>query len=302
MEFVSYDNQKIWYTIWEAEAPRACIQVMTGLAEMADYYEEFASVMNKAGYTVALHEFRGHGRSTSEYGAGNLFRNYALDGAQLCEMIRSTHPGLPVILFGHSLGTTVSQMAIYEKMETWDGVMYTGPSHSNFPKERRDKLLDEVDACIRRDGPDAENLMIYREVFIPLNAPFADEKSSFSFITTDQKKWDWIASLPYTSPAYSNRFFHDFIILQADYAVSETLENTQPALIDTPILFMTGSEDVTAANGKYGDIQAALLKKVGCKDVTSVVYPGLRHSLLQEVEAGRKQVFDDITEWMKKRF
>lgn len=66
MEFVSYDNQKIWYTIWEAEAPRACIQVMTGLAEMADYYEEFASVMNKAGYTVALHEFRGHGRSTSE--------------------------------------------------------------------------------------------------------------------------------------------------------------------------------------------------------------------------------------------
>ena len=152
MEFMSYDNKKIWYTVWEAEAPRACIQVMTGLAEMADYYEEFAAVMNKAGYTVALHEFRGHGRSTDEYGEGNLFRNYARDGAQLCDMIRRTHPGLPVVLFGHSLGTTVSQIAIYEKMARWDGVMYTGPSHSTFHIGRRDELLDEVDQCISKYG------------------------------------------------------------------------------------------------------------------------------------------------------
>ena len=158
MEFISYDNKKIWYTVWEAEAPRACIQIMTGLAEMADYYEEFAAVMNKAGYTVALHEFRGHGRSTDEYGEGNLFRNYARDGAQLCDMIRRTHPGLPVVLFGHSLGTTVSQIAIYEKMARWDGVMYTGPSHSTFHIGRRDELLDEVDQCISKYGPEAESL------------------------------------------------------------------------------------------------------------------------------------------------
>jgi alpha-beta hydrolase superfamily lysophospholipase len=65
---------------------------------------------------------------------------------------------------------------------------------------------------------------------------------------------------------------------------------------------MTGSDDVTASNGKYGDIQAVLLKKAGCKDVTSIVYPGLRHSLLQEVESGRKKVLKNITEWMAQRF
>ena len=193
-------------------------------------------------------------------------------GAQLCDMIRRTHPGLPVVLFGHSLGTTVSQIAIYEKMARWDGVMYTGPSHSTFHIGRRDELLDEVDQCISKYGPEAESLLIYREVFIPLNAPFPDEKSPFSFI------------------------------LQADISVVETLENTKPPLIDTPVLLMTGSDDVTASNGKYGDIQAVLLKKAGCKDVTSIVYPGLRHSLLQEVESGRKKVLKNITEWMAQRF
>ena len=96
--------------------------------------------------------------------------------------------------------------------------------------------------------------------------------------------------------------FHDFIILQADISVTETLENTQPPLIDLPVLFMTGADDVTASNGKYGDIQAALLKKAGCKDVTSIVYPGLRHSLLQEAEPGRRKVLEDIISWMGKRF
>ena len=84
--------------------------------------------------------------------------------------------------------------------------------------------------------------------------------------------------------------------------MTETLENTQPPLIDLPVLFMTGADDVTASNGKYGDIQSALLKKAGCKDVTSIVYPGLRHSLLQEAEPGRRKVLEDIISWMGKRF
>ncbi len=55
MEFTSFDGEKIWYKVWEAGSPRAVIQIMTGLAEVADYYEIFAPEMVKAGYTVALH-------------------------------------------------------------------------------------------------------------------------------------------------------------------------------------------------------------------------------------------------------
>ena len=105
MDFTSHDGEKIWYKIWRADAPRAVIQIMTGLAETADYYEEMAKYLNQAGYSVALHEYRQHGRTRAGYGDGNLFRNYARDGAQLCSMLRASRPGLPVVLFAHSLGT-----------------------------------------------------------------------------------------------------------------------------------------------------------------------------------------------------
>ena len=87
--------------------------------------------------------------------------------------------------------------------------------------------------------------------------------------------------------------------MQADLAVSETLENTQPPLTDIPVLFLTGSDDVTAANGTYGDTQAQLLRDAGCRDVTSIVYPGLRHSLLQETERGK--ITADILDWLSHR-
>ena len=278
MEFTSFDGEKIWYKVWEAQSPRAVIQIMTGLAEVADYYEIFAPEMVKAGYTVALHEYRKHGRTRAEYGKGNLFRNYARDGAALCAILRRSFPELPVVLFAHSLGTTVSQIAIFEKMTHWDGIIYTGPSHAVIAPERMEELLAITDRDILLHG----------------------ENSSLGFITSDAERRKWLADLPYESPSYTNRFFRDFVVMQADLAVNETLENTKPPLTDTPVLFLTGGDDVTAANGTYGDTQAQLLRDAGYRDVTSIIYPGLRHSLLQETEYAK--VIDDIKAWMANRY
>ena len=142
--------------------------------------------------------------------------------------------------------------------------------------------------------------MIFPLVFGRLNAPFASDRSSLGFITSDAERRRWLADLPYESPSYTNRFFRDFVVMQADLAVKETLENTRPPLTDTPVLFLTGGNDVTAENGTYGDTQTQLLLKAGCKDVTSIVYPGLRHSLLQETEYAK--VIDDIKAWMANRY
>ena len=120
-------------------------------------------------------------------------------------------------------------------MTQWDGIIYTGPSHAVIAPERMEELLAVTDRDILLHGADSVNVMIFPLVFGRLNAPFASDRSSLGFITSDAERRRWLSELPYESPSYTNRFFRDFVIMQADLAVHETLENTRPPLVDTPV-------------------------------------------------------------------
>lgn len=278
-EFRTYDGETLNYKAWKAESPRAVIQVLTGLAEVAEYYEDFSALAVQAGFSVYLLEYRRHGLNRSSYGEGNLFINYAKDAALFLKMIRREVPGLKVFVMSHSLGTMVTQMAFSYTDADWDGVIFMGLSHNALTEEKRRRQLSLAQAAIEKNGPDALNEDIYEEVFNHLNDRFASEGSPFSFITSDRNRWEWIASLPYTSPGYSNRFFREFV---EAWSLLETHGLETCADHSLPVLILNGSEDVTAENGTYGDTKLDMLEKAGFEDVESAVYEGLRHSLLQE--------------------
>lgn len=291
-EFRTYDGETLYYKAWKAEKPRAVFQILTGLAEVAEYYEDFAGAAVRSGFSVYLLEYRRHGRNRSSYGEGNLFINYARDNAFFLKMIRIQEPGLKVFVMSHSLGTMVTQMAFSHTNADWDGVILMGLSHNAYTEEKRKRQLALAEAAIEKYGPDAMNEDIYEEVFNHLNDRFAGENSPFSFITSDRDKWEWIASLPYTSPGYSNRFFKEFV---EAWSLLETcgLETYQDHSL--PVLILNGSEDVTAENGSYGDTKLDMLEEAGFEDVESAVYEGLRHSILQETLGDI--VAEDILTW-----
>ena len=356
------EGEQVYYETWPAEAPRAVIQILTGLGEMAWYYEEFAEEANRRGYSVWLHEYRKHGRSEAGYGPfsdereddreagcgeaaesrrkavygkGNIFLTFAADAAQLLEMIRRENPGKKVFLVCHSLGTGIGQFAVAKEGAHWDGIVMTGPSHRVIEPERFARLLEQAEKAIREEGPDTPSSEIYPEVFDGQNDEFAQENSPFSFITSDREKWEFIASLPFTSPDYSNRFYRDFLLMQgvmldelaleaqvsgvssdasqaaqseeippagsqtADLkAVSDTSQALRPD-VRVPVLLLTGEQDVTSEHGRYAAVKAARLRAAGFPDVTAKSYPGLRHSILQETRRG--EVVDDILRWIGER-
>lgn len=279
--------------------PRAVVQILTGLAEMAWYYRDFADEAVKAGYTVYLHEYRLHGRTEAGYDekSDNLFRTFAQDAGRMRQIIGRENPGVPVILMGHSLGTAVGQIAISSKYGTWDGFVLTGPSNLIFPPEKEARMRSIFEAAIGRDGLDAPSREIYAELFDGNNEPFAEEHSPFSFITSDPEKWKWIASVPFTSPAYSNRFFRDMVNLWTEVLPENLLENND--FQDLPVLILSGGEDVSSQMGKWAAEKASLLEDEGYEDVSYKIYPGTRHSILQDVK--RDEVTSDILNWIGER-
>lgn len=295
--FTSYDGGRIYYEEAPADEPRALVQILTGLGEMALYYTDFIRALNGAGYSVFLHEHRGHGRTKAPYGEGNLFFGFAKDAAVMNRILREENPGLPIIQFGHSLGTNVGQYALNHTDGHWDGVVYTGPSHGFFTKEDVIRKSLIARAALEREGPDAPSGEIYAEIFDRNNLPFAGDDSPLAFITTDKERRAFIASLPYTSPPYSNRFFLEFVefswLLETD-----ALEWYRDR--DLPVLFLVGQGDVTCEQGQSGKRRARLMRETGFTDVSDKIYPGARHSLLQET--CRDEVTKDILSWLRERF
>jgi alpha-beta hydrolase superfamily lysophospholipase len=64
------------------------------------------------------------------------------------------------------------------------------------------------------------------------------------------------------------------------------------------ILIVAGEEDPVGANGKGPRSLRDMYLKLGVKDVSLILYPHMRHEILNEVE--REKVYQDILNFLNK--
>src|SRR5690606_974608 len=93
---------------------RAVVQINHGLAEHAVRYERFADFLAERGFHSYAHDHRGHGFTTAPDAPPGLFGTphgldkVLADVAAIHDLIRAEHPGLPVVVFGHSMGGLIA--------------------------------------------------------------------------------------------------------------------------------------------------------------------------------------------------
>ena len=94
------------------EAPKGILQIHHGMAEYKERYLPFMKYFAEAGYVVAIHDCRGHGKSVRTkkdlgymYGAG--MDALIEDTAEVTRMLKEEWQGVPLILLGHSMGSMV---------------------------------------------------------------------------------------------------------------------------------------------------------------------------------------------------
>ena len=97
--------------------PRAAVQIAHGAAEHAGRYERLARVLTGAGYAVYANDHRGHGRtagSPERFGIAGPdgWSCLVADAELLTERIARAHPGRPIALIGHSMGSLVAQAVL----------------------------------------------------------------------------------------------------------------------------------------------------------------------------------------------
>jgi len=127
------DGVSLFVYRWLPEAsPKAIVQIAHGLAEHAERYARAAEELSRAGYAVYANDHRGHGRTARTPAELGLFAER--DGWTKCiedlcvlnRRIASEHPGLPIVLLGHSLGSFMTQYFISEHGETLAAAVLSG--------------------------------------------------------------------------------------------------------------------------------------------------------------------------------
>ncbi|MBE0669304.1 MAG: alpha/beta hydrolase [Anaerolineales bacterium] len=100
------DGLDIFAQAWEPSAivPKAIVCLVHGLGEHSSRYTHVAEALGKEGFILFTYDLRGHGRSAGLRGHISSIEDFMQDIDVMFEQARLRYPGLPLFLYGHSLG------------------------------------------------------------------------------------------------------------------------------------------------------------------------------------------------------
>jgi alpha-beta hydrolase superfamily lysophospholipase len=280
--------------------PRAVVQIAHGASEHAGRYERLARELTGAGYGVYANDHRGHGRT-----AGSLERfgiashdnwNRLVDDARLLtERIADAHPGRPIVLLGHSMGSLVAQACLQRGAKGLTAAVLSG-TLSSLPSGAED-LGPRVEEAIAREGRDAPS-QDFAMLFVGFNDAFVASPppggpTGFEWLSRDQVEVQKYVDDPWCGLPLSNGFVADNV-RGLDEIWAPGSDERLPRHI--PVLFIAGDQDPVGEFGQGVRRLAERYRRVGIR-VTERLYPGARHEMFNETN--RDQVHRDLLDWLE---
>jgi acylglycerol lipase len=102
------DGLRILTRHWAATSPRAAILFVHGLAEHSGRYEHVGEQFAAAGFEGFGWDHRGFGSSAGERAWIDSWTQFHDDVEDRLSAVRAAVPGLPVVLYGHSMGGLIA--------------------------------------------------------------------------------------------------------------------------------------------------------------------------------------------------
>jgi alpha-beta hydrolase superfamily lysophospholipase len=278
--YTSSDGAQITAYRWDPEGePTAVIQLTHGMGEHARRYEYVARALNDAGFAVYAQDHRGHGASADPDALGDLGQGSwtALvdDIGLLSAQIRAEHPGLPLILVGHSMGSFAVQQYLLDHGADVDGVVLTGTA-----------AIDVLEPALDLNQP--LDLAMF-------NAPFQPARTDFDWLSRDETIVDAYIADPYCGfgidPESAKLMF-----LGARRVADPAQVAAMPS--DLPVYIAAG--EVDPVNGGLA-LLTPLTDRYAAADLTDVtvrIYPGARHEILNETN--RDDVIGEVVDWINR--
>ena len=277
-----------------AGPPRAVVIVVHGMAEHAARYGRFADELADRGYAAYAPDLRGHGRSAGgderlgwagPHGWNAMLR----DLGRLMELVVARHPGVPLVVFGHSMGSILAQRLAQLHGERLAGLILSGTTGS-APNLGTGIIAARLMRILRGDRAPSQ---LQRVMFAGFNASFAPQRTGFEWLSRDASEVQRYAGDPRCGFTFSNRLLLDMLRGYREVWKPEN-ERRIPAVL--PVLLFSGELDPVGAKTRAVTALAERYRALGLRDVQVVFYTGGRHEMLNETN--RDEVVRDVLGWL----
>lgn len=274
---------------------KGVVQILHGMCEYKERYLDFIKFLNINGYICVINDMRGHGENVSFFKELGYFGE---DGAKL--VIKDTHavtvyiknnfPDLPIILFGHSMGSLIARVMLKYYDDDYERVILTG-SPSNRPFKCVGSFLADVIGFIRDEKK--TSLFLDALVMGPYYMKFRKEKLKNAWICSDTDVVNEFNENMYSNFTFTINGYYTLLgVMSQVYSRKKwRLKNKR-----IPIYFLSGRYDPCMVNEKSFYKSVNFLKNLGYRHVESKLYDGMRHEILNEKE--KKMVYEDIIKWL----
>lgn len=291
-----FDGLELGVSLRVPDQPRGILQLVHGMAEHRERYHDFMDFCAEQGFIVAIHDHRGHGASVKNsddfgYFGKNGVEALVQDVHQITLYLRERFPGLPLTLFGHSMGSLIVRCYTQEFDHDIDGLIVCGS-----PSKRLGAGIGILAAKFLQifHSDHYRSNLVNKLAFSGYNKKFTDAKSPNS----------WIVSDPAVVEAYDaderdgfvftlNGFETLFGLIKRAYRKTGwTMQNPE-----LPIFFIAGADDPCIISQKDFEKAVNFMRERGYRDVRSKLYPGMRHEILNE--KGKLEVWRDVVQEME---
>ena len=257
--FFDGSEGRVFYRRWDpGDPPVRLVLIVHGYAEHGGRYGHLAAALARRGSTVYADDHLGHGRSDGERALITDFEHVVDDLHALAGIARGEHPGLPLVLVGHSMGG----LLVARFAQRWPGevagVAFCGAVIGDWQWAR--------DVLARPELP---------------HVPFDPEA-----LSRDPQVGASYASDPLVYHGQYKRR-----LLEAEVDALDRFQRDVGRLT-MPVAFLHGTDDPFVPYER--SLEA--VREMPTDDLTVHVYRGARHEVLNETN--RDEVIGHLADWI----
>ena len=282
---------------WMPEGePKAVLQIVHGIAEYIERYDDFARFLNGLGYVVVAEDHMGHGQTVGTEGTQGYFEGgwftAVSDSYALLRKTKAEYPQIPYVLFGHSMGSFMARTIL----EVYPDSGIAAAVICGTGWQPRAILPGAIGICqlaCRRVGEKNPSATLQNMVFGGYNKRVEHPRTEFDWLTRDAKEVDAYIAHPSCGFTATTGLLRDML---TGIRFIEQKQNLAQMDKDLPVLFIAGGDDPVGNYGKGVARAAAEFKKAGMKHVSCRLFSLGRHEILNEIN--RQEVYDFTAKWL----